>query len=118
MSLQYNTKQHQNNKNKPPISCIKISKHAEQRISERLEIKFSNTREKQIFFYKARFEGIALGSVSLRDLGGDKELYNYFLGHYRTCKGTRTIRLYKGYIFVFAGEQGRVLKTLFPAPVV
>lgn len=107
-----NTKQVQDLYKQVPLTSIRITRHAEQRIKERVNIKFNNPKDKLRFVYKARYMGISLAHASLQDLNLNKELYNYLNKYYKGHKGTETIRLYQNWVFVFVGDKGRTLKTV------
>ena len=107
-----NTKQSQDLYKQVPLTSIKITRHAEQRIKERVNIKFNNPKDKLRFVYKARYMGISLAHASLQDLNLNKKLYDYLNKYYKGHKGTETIRLYQNWVFVFVGDKGRTLKTV------
>lgn len=107
-----NTKQIQDLYKQVPLTSIRITRHAEQRIKERVNIKFNSPKDKLRFVYKARYMGISLAHASLQDLNLNKELYDYLNKYYKGHKGTETIRLYQNWVFVFVGDKGRTLKTV------
>lgn len=104
--------QHNNIPKNISPKTLKITKHAEDRIAERVTRIFSTKNELQQFIFNARYKGLSLQSLKLSDVNNNEKLFNYLIKYFHGHRGSETIRLYKDYVFVFCGAKGRILKTV------
>ena len=104
--------QHNNVPRNISPKSLKITKHAEYRIAERVDLSFSTKSELLQFVFNARYKGLSLQNLKLADINNNEELFNYLNKYFQGHRGSEIIRLYKGYVFVFCGSKGRILKTV------
>ena len=106
-----NKKKHKEEVKKMEYGKIKITKHARQRLQERMpEINSSNYAQ---VVQTARYKGETEGSLRKTNPKFAKYISQRFYGNKST-----EIRVYKNHVFVFFGSKGhsRVLKTVVDIP--
>lgn len=105
----------QNGRLKVPYREIKLTLHAKQRASERLNIRKES--EIQKLAHSAKYKGVkirALTPENHEDLGVSNDLYRYLKNHYGHYTNNDKSYYYKEYVYVFAGDGSRTLKTIVP----
>lgn len=100
---------------KIPYRDIKITYHAKQRAAERLGI--YKESEIQKLAHAAKYKGVkvlALTYDNYADFGITYNMYRYLKNHYNHHYKSDKIYYYHDYVFVFAGDRSRCLKSIVP----
>lgn len=100
---------------KVPYREIKLTLHAKQRASERLNI--NKDSEIQKLAHAAKYKGVKIRALTYdnhEDYGIPTDLYRYLKNHYAHYTNNDKSYYYKGYVYVFSGDGSRTLKTIVP----
>ena len=98
-----------------PYRDIKVTIHAKQRAHERLGI--DKESEIQKLACTARYKGVlirTLNSDNYEKLGITCNTFRYLKNHYGHHYNSEKIYYYRDYVFVFAGDRSRCLKSIVP----
>lgn len=100
---------------KLPYRDIKITLHAKQRAYERLGL----TKESDIqkLAHSAKYKGVRIHELTRETYKANDisyDMYRYLKNHY--CRKFKSEKLYyyKDYVYIFAGDRSRCLKSIVP----
>lgn len=100
---------------KIPYRDIKVTLHAKQRAYERLGM--TKEAEIQKLAHAAKYKGINIRALNLENYsltGLSYNMYRYLKNHYSHQFKTEKTYYYHDYVFVFAGDRSRCLKSIVP----
>lgn len=96
---------------------ISITKHAYDRFRERVINADVTEKQLQSFAAKARYKGLDLRNINKNDFKQHMDLYQHLKHNFEFYTNTQDIRLYGGFVFIFAGKKGRTLVTIVDVPL-